>query len=120
MYEFQQKLKGLKERLKKWNKEEFRNIFADKKSLGSRLLEVQSKGMNEGYAPNLQKEEADLNAKIEEMEIQEDILWRQKSRSKWIKEGERNTSFFHHSITQRRMQNTILSLRNPEEVRVET
>ena len=31
--------------------------------------------MNEGYTPNLQKEEVNLNAKIEEREIQEEIIW---------------------------------------------
>ena len=66
MYQFQKKLKGLEERLKKWNKEEFGNIFTEKKALESRLWEVQYKGMNEGYTPNLHKEEVDLNSKIEE------------------------------------------------------
>ena len=40
----------------------------DKKKLEARLREVQSKGMNEGYTLDLQKEEDDLNAKIEERE----------------------------------------------------
>ena len=44
--------------------------------------------MNEGYTLDLQKEEDDLNAKIEEWERQGEILWRQKTKSKWLKKGE--------------------------------
>ena len=53
----------------------------------ARLQEVQYKGMNEGYTPNLHKEEVDLNSKIEEWERQEEIIWHKKYRIKWLKEG---------------------------------
>lgn len=33
MYKFQQKLKYIKEEIKKWNKETFGNIFTDKRNL---------------------------------------------------------------------------------------
>ena len=55
MYKFQQKLKGLKEKIEKSNKE-FGNIFADKKFLESRLEEIHKQGMNEGYAIELPEE----------------------------------------------------------------
>ena len=40
MYKSQRKLKGLKESVKKWNKENFDNIFADKKILETRWQEI--------------------------------------------------------------------------------
>ena len=58
MYKFQQKIKGLKENIKKHNKEEFGDIFAHKKFLESRLKEIHKQGMNEGYTAKLLKEEA--------------------------------------------------------------
>jgi len=41
---------------------------------------------------------------------QEEILWRQKSRVQWLKEGERNTKFFHKAMTHRRHINRITQL----------
>ena len=43
---------------------------------------------------------------------QEEILWKQKSRVQWLKERERNTSFFHKSMIQRRQHNIIFSLKD--------
>jgi hypothetical protein len=45
-------------------------------------------------------------------EKQKEILWRQKSRVLWLREGERNSKFFHNSMIQRRHQNKITSLRD--------
>ena len=36
MYKIKKKLRGLKTKIKKWNKEEFGNIFSEKKILESR------------------------------------------------------------------------------------
>eukprot|EP00253_Pinus_taeda_P014499 PITA_14499 len=43
---------------------------------------------------------------------QEEIFWRQKSRVQWLKEGERNTSFFHRSTIANRTHNRISSILN--------
>ena len=55
MYKFQQKLKGLKEKIKKQNKEDFGNIFVDKKFLESGKEQIHKQGMNEGYTTKLPK-----------------------------------------------------------------
>jgi hypothetical protein len=47
---------------------------------------------------------------MEERKSQEDILWRQKSRIQLLKEGDRNTKFFHRSTIQRRHANHITQL----------
>ena len=65
----------MKNRIKKWNKEEFGNIFADKKLIESCIQEIQSVGMNEGYTSNLQMEEFRLCSQLEEREKLEKILW---------------------------------------------
>ena len=68
MYNFQQNLKGLKAKIKKWNKEEFENIFLEKRWLEVRLQEIQAIGTNGGYHLALKEEERILEAKIEERE----------------------------------------------------
>ena len=75
MYKFQHKLKGLKEKIKKWNKEEFGNIFSNKNIVEGCLQEVQSTGINEGYSTDLEMEELSLFSRIEGRETKEEILW---------------------------------------------
>ena len=41
------------------------------------------------------------------MLTQEELLWYQQSRRKWIQCGDRNTSFFHRKTIQRRRRNRI-------------
>lgn len=43
---------------------------------------------------------------------QEKIFWRQKSRVQWVKEGERNTRFFHRSSMANRSHNKISSIKD--------
>ena len=112
MYNFHQNLKGLKGKIKKWNKEEFGNIFREKRHLEVRLEEIQNIGTNEGYYMAFKKKERILEAKLEEREKQEEILWWKKSRIKWLHEGEKKTMFFHHSVIENRFQNKIYSLKN--------
>ena len=119
MYNFQQNLKGLKAKIKKWNKEYFGNIFCKKCHLEVCLHEIQSIGTNEWYSSALLEEEIILEAKIQEQEKQEEILWWKKSRIKWLQEGEKNTKFFHHSVIQNRFQNKIYSLKTERGEKVE-
>lgn len=43
---------------------------------------------------------------------QEEILWLQKSRAKWLECGDRNTRYFHRVATVRRRRNHITALQN--------
>ena len=44
------------------------------------------------------------------MLLKEEVQWRQKSRVKWIKEGDCNSKFFHRVATGRRSRKFIKSL----------
>jgi len=56
---------------------------------------------------------------LEERRKQEEMLWKQNSRIRWLKEGERNTKLFHRTTIQRRTNNTIAHLQNPQGERME-
>ena len=51
---------------------------------------------------------------------EEKIFWRQKSRAIWLREGDRNTKYFHAKTKQRRARNRITKLKNSMGVWVET
>lgn len=112
MYKFQQRLKTIKMKLKEWNKEHFGNIFQEKARLEHRLAEIQQKGMDEEFTEELLQEEATTLDLIAQRETQEEIYWKEKSRNRWLQEGERNMKFFHRATIQHRTQNRILNLKN--------
>ncbi|GLT98273.1 hypothetical protein SLE2022_157850 [Rubroshorea leprosula] len=109
-YKCKQKLKLLKEFLKGWNKEVFGNMEAQYVQAVKKIEQV-----------DLQNEVADL----EELEIvkrqegfsemwdvlrKRELIWKHKSRNRWIREGDANTRFFHNVANGRRAQNNIAGL----------
>ena len=63
--------------------------------------------------------EQEIKSKILERAKQEEILWRQKSRIRWLKSGEKNKKFFHKATIQRRMHNNIMFINNQQGERIE-
>ncbi|CAJ2635642.1 unnamed protein product [Trifolium pratense] len=108
-----EKMKRLKEALKKWNRDVFgfKDLCIDKTV--RELNEVEDLIANGGVDPT------DLNSKElvrnfwEQIHSAESLL-RQKSRTKWIQEGDSNSRFFHSSIKGRRRRNQIVMLKQGE------
>eukprot|EP00253_Pinus_taeda_P007130 PITA_07130 len=107
MFQLQQKLRFLKGHLKQWNRETFGNIFTAQQELNKELSSLQQKIITEGHTEEMLEQERNIHNKLEERQKQEEIYWRQKSRIRWLREGERNTKFFHRTTVQRRMHNSI-------------
>ncbi|XP_059659241.1 uncharacterized protein LOC132306062 [Cornus florida] len=103
--------KFLKTELKRWNKEVFGNlewkknrVFADIAKL-NRLDEVGQNG------ESLHSKRASCQAVFAEIALMEEISWRQKSRALWLKDGDRNTKFFHRLANTHRRCNHIGRIR---------
>lgn len=76
--------------------------------------------MEQGQTITLNLRESYIQNKLDAWCDQEEILSRQKSRIQWLKEGERNTTFFHHSTIQPRMRNKINTIKSIEGTDVRT
>ena len=65
MFHFQQKLKALKAKIHTWNREEFGNIFEDKKNMLNELDLINKQGMEVGWDEGMKVKEKDLMSQLE-------------------------------------------------------
>ncbi|XP_074295385.1 uncharacterized protein LOC141623208 [Silene latifolia] len=60
-----------------------------------------------GRTTSVVQERKRITKEIAQLLRDEEIFWRQRSRALWLKEGDRNTKFFHRKATQRKQRNYI-------------
>lgn len=99
-------LSRFSEKLLAWNKDRFENIFQMKERCLLRLEGVQC-ALARNMSAGLLRLEERLKKERCEVLVQEEMLWRQKLRIDWIKEGDRNTRFFHTTTLMRRRRNKL-------------
>lgn len=92
--------------LKSWNKIVFGKIFARKKRLLNRLEGV-TNNMLAYPSVHLERTHSCLWLEYQQVLGQEELLWFQKSRSKWLYYGDRNTNFFHGITAVHRRKNSF-------------
>ncbi|XP_042944963.1 uncharacterized protein LOC122278791 [Carya illinoinensis] len=101
------KIKGCGEKLTSWNKSKFGHVRQGLQKARSKLKWLQSSD------PCFQRrdEHSKARAAMQVWMEREEIMWRQRLKSLWLKEGDSNTRFFHNKATQRRKKNWIEGLR---------
>ena len=104
-------LKELASVLGRWNTEVFGNLFSCKRRLWARIEGIQ-KALDAGGPWYLRKLEARLREKLSSVLDHIESLWFQKARVEQIRDGDRNTKFFHTSTIIRRRFNRIESLKD--------
>ncbi|GKV50143.1 hypothetical protein SLEP1_g56855 [Rubroshorea leprosula] len=111
-FKCKEKLRRLKQHLKKWNKEVFGNIDSQLEQAMKKVDFVDIKCEDQDLS-----EEDVLKRKdgFEELWLclkKKESLWRQKSRVTWIKEGDANTAYFHKFVNSRRKKNMLHGVNN--------
>lgn len=90
-----------------------RSYWKKKRRILSRLGGIQR---NQSYPNNpfLHKLEKQLQADLESVLVQEELLWHKKSRCQWMLQGDRNTRYFHTKTVIRRQNNRVNMLKNSQ------
>lgn len=111
-------LGNLEKELASWNEHTFGYITKRKKELLRRIGGIQ-KSLQDHANTHLENLEMELHKELKEVLMQEEILWFQKARTKWLNDGDRNTTYYHLKTKIRRSRNRITSLKDEEDNWVE-
>ncbi|GAU17467.1 hypothetical protein TSUD_340100 [Trifolium subterraneum] len=105
-----EKLKRIKLALKDWHKSHTQNLPNRIDSLKDRLAILDGKGEEDALVEDEIAELHEITTDIHSLSrLHTSICWQQ-SRSRWLKEGDANTKFFHSVLASRRRGNAISSL----------
>ncbi|KAL0427273.1 UNVERIFIED_CONTAM: hypothetical protein Slati_2902100 [Sesamum latifolium] len=92
--------------LLQWEKHEFGHIRSRVCRLEEGIQEIR-KGCLTAAAKTRMEE---LKSELVENLAREEMMWKQRSKAEWLREGDKNTAFFHARASERRKKNTIRTL----------
>ncbi|KAL4383540.1 hypothetical protein GQ457_15G011040 [Hibiscus cannabinus] len=102
------KLKNIGVNLNKWQIACRRSAVQCKKQLQNRIESLLDQSITEARLEELKLAKKELKSVLDK----EEVYWKQRSRVKWLKEADRNTSFFHARANNRRKKNLIKGIEN--------
>ncbi|CAA0822586.1 Unknown protein, partial [Striga hermonthica] len=107
-FKLKEKVKNTRAALLIWSSK-FRSKNQQSIDLLTKKLEVLREDKAEDYWEQWNETRSELNAAHK----QEELHWQQRSKVKWLKEGDSNTKFFHAYTLQKRKLNAISRLLTP-------
>ncbi|KAF5456906.1 hypothetical protein F2P56_026328, partial [Juglans regia] len=110
------KLKALKQDLKKLNLEVCGHIDDQKSTLLEELQELEGKEILGDNSGEVLLRKGTIVANLDRILLSEEILWRQKSKTLWLKEDDKCKKFFHKVANSHRHNNAIESLHSGSQV----
>ncbi|KAL4284332.1 hypothetical protein GQ457_16G009900 [Hibiscus cannabinus] len=110
---FQDNISEFQDKSRKWSLDVFGHIDKRKNQILTRLKGIE-KALERRANPFLIELEVSLKRELDKILEQEDSLWFQRARTKWIQWGDRNTAYFHATTLSRRRRNHINMLHLPD------
>ncbi|XP_045791549.1 uncharacterized protein LOC123886261 [Trifolium pratense] len=112
-YVLKEKFKLLKESLRKWNREIFGFLDLNIEKTVKDINDIEGLLGGDDMDVELTRREG-LNKDFwRQLHLKESLL-KQKSRTRWVKEGDSNTRYFHESIKSRRRRNQLMALKDED------
>ena len=105
-----EKLKAVKTSLKEWNTFEFGFIDQNIESLEKKLKILDEIADSRILDSQELNERRQIQSDLWDWMKRKEIFWAQKSRATWLREGDKNTRFFHVTASIRKRKNCIDSL----------
>ncbi|XP_043694325.1 uncharacterized protein LOC122645036 [Telopea speciosissima] len=105
------KLKALRTWLRVWNKAVFGDIHHNVRRAEDRVCRAEII-LEQNPSANAREDLEEASKALNGVLLQEEIFWRQKSRVRWLKEGDRNTNFFHTSAKMRRLRQSVSKIKD--------
>ena len=98
--------------LTRWSKECFGNVRKELDKKRKELARAEKLALQTEGSVRLVQIQNEINVLMGK----EERMWRQRSRASYLKDGDRNTCFFHCKATQRKRRNHISGIRNQVDV----
>jgi hypothetical protein len=87
-------------------------VLRTKREIMARLAGIQKSMANGNMYGGIRRLEAKLQCELQEILKKEELMWFQRSRAKWLCDGDRNTRYYHIKTVTRRRRNNIIMLRD--------
>ncbi|XP_071939093.1 uncharacterized protein [Coffea arabica] len=94
--------------LLQWSKSKFGNVGFAADDLRKKIAKLQQGTLSDAVKSQI----GTLTSQLEDILDRENTTWKQRSKTHWYREGDRNTTFFHAQASKRRKQNQINGLFN--------
>lgn len=91
-----------------WHTKTFKNDVVEISKLKYKLQSLLNMGDSSSHVEEIKS----IRHQIDCLQKQEEFYWGQRSKVKWLTWGDKNTSFFHASIVQRRDRNRLHGLKD--------
>ncbi|XP_062232870.1 uncharacterized protein LOC133930222 [Phragmites australis] len=103
------KLRSTLTQLHTWSDKKVGNVKRKLGKLRKRLGSLRQQGLLDGS-----NQIREVREKLDELLFREEIMWRQRSRTSWLKEGDRNTRYFHRKASWRARKNRVTKLKKQD------
>jgi hypothetical protein len=112
---FTSKLNLCRQGLMRWQRSKREPMQKAIESLKKRLTKIQN-SEDRGNAAEIQAGQKELQNLLD----REDMQWRQRAKSDWLRDGDRNTRYFHECANARRKTNRIHTILDADERQCDT